>query len=229
MSVTEHEHEPVRGLPDTLPPDETLIWRGEPDFRIMARRVFHLRTISLYVALLLAAHMGLQWYGGGDFVGVLLGSSWMIALGLAAIGIVALLAWAYTRTTVYTLTDKRLVLRFGVAIPMMVNLPLAIVGAADLRRYSDGSGDITLTLSQKKKLSYTLLWPNIKPSQFRPVVPAMRCLANVDEAAAALASVVGEAPADAAPATPQARETARRWESDNSGATNRSGSLLGAS
>jgi hypothetical protein len=74
---------------------------------------------------------------------------------------------------------------------MMVNLPLPIVGSADLRRYADGSGDIMFTLSQKKKLSYMLLWPNIKPWQFKPVVPALRCLPDVDAAAAAVAQAVG--------------------------------------
>ena len=192
MSVAEHEHEPVRGLPDYLPEGETLVWRGEPDFRVMARRVFHLRSVSIYIGLLLCAHLGFQLYSGGDFVSVVLGSSWMLALGLTAIGIITLLAWAYTRSTVYTITNKRVVLRLGVALPMMVNLPLPIVGAADLRRYADGSGDIMFTLAQKKKLSYFLLWPSIKPWQFKPVVPALRCLRNVDEAAAAVAAAVGD-------------------------------------
>jgi hypothetical protein len=196
VSVAEHEHEPVRGLPDYLPDDEHLVWRGEPDFKVMALRVFHLRTVGIYFAALIAIHLGVQAYQGADAASLVLQASWMVGLGLVTIGILALLAWAYTRSTVYTLTNKRLVLRFGVAIPMMVNLPLPIVGAADLRRYGDGSGDIMFTLGQKKKLSYLLLWPNIKPWQFKPVVPAMRCLRSVDEAAAAIASVVDGGAAD---------------------------------
>jgi hypothetical protein len=192
VSVTEHEWEPVRGLPQALPADETLIWRGEPDFRAMALRVFHMRSVAVYLTVLLCGHLGIQWYQGGDLASVVLGSSWMILLGLAALGILAALAWAYTRATVYTITDKRIVLRFGVALPMMVNLPLPILGSADMKRYGDGSGDIFFSLAQKKKLSYTLLWPHIKPWQFKPVAPAMRCLRSVDEVAAALASAVGE-------------------------------------
>ena len=137
--------------------------------------------------LLLSIHIGYGLYQGGNVVDMLLGSSWMLGLGLAAMGILAILARAYAKSTVYTLTDKRLVMRFGVAMPMMVNLPLAIVGSADMRRYSDGSGDIMLTLSQKKRLSYMMLWPNIRPWQFKPVVPAMRCLSNVDAVAEVLA------------------------------------------
>ncbi len=197
MSVAEHEDEPVRGLPDYLPEDEHLVWRGEPDFRVMAVRVFHVRSVAIYIALLLCTHLGVQLYQGGSIADVALGSSWMLALGLTAIGILAVLAWAYTRSTVYTLTNKRLVIRSGVAIPMMVNLPLPIVGSADMRRYADGSGDIMFTLGQKKKLSYMLLWPNIKPWEFKPVVPAIRCLADVDAAAQAVASVVDSADTNA--------------------------------
>jgi hypothetical protein len=58
MSVGEYEHEPVRGLPEYLPDDETLVWQGEPDWRVMARRVFHLRSVGIYFALLIAVHLG---------------------------------------------------------------------------------------------------------------------------------------------------------------------------
>lgn len=217
MSVAEHEDEPVRGLPAYLPDGERLIWRGEPDFKVMARRVFHVRSVTIYIAILLAAHMGVQLYNGGDLVSVALGSSWMLGLGAAAIGILALLAWAYTRSTVYTLTDKRLVLRFGVALPMMVNLPLQILGSADLRRYGDGSGDIMLTLAQKKNLSYTLLWPNIKPWQFKPVVPALRCLPQVDDVAATLGRTVGDID-EATDETASTVRVARTQEQDQSNA-----------
>lgn len=225
MSVAEHEDEPVRGLPDYLPEGEHLVWRGEPDFRVMARRVFHVRSVAIYIGVLLSAHLGVQLYNGGDFASVALGSSWMLGLGAAAVGILALLAWAYTRSTVYTLTNKRLVLRFGVAIPMMVNLPLQILGSADLRRYGDGSGDIMLTLAQKKKLSYTLLWPNIKPWQFKPVVPALRCLPAVDAVAATLAHTVGEID-EATDETSSTVRVARAAEQDHGHAR---GQLVGAS
>jgi hypothetical protein len=66
---------------------------------------------------------------------------------------------------VYTLTNKRLVLRFGVAMPMMVNMPLQILGLRGPARYSDGSGDIMLTLNQRKKMSYLMLWPNVRSWQ----------------------------------------------------------------
>ncbi|WOJ96444.1 photosynthetic complex putative assembly protein PuhB [Congregibacter brevis] len=193
MSVTEYEDEPIRGLPGYLPSDETLVWQGEPDFKVMARRVFHLRTVAIYFAVLIAVHLAVQATGNASLADVILGSSWMLGLGLLAIGILALLAYAYARTTIYTLTDKRLVLRFGVAMPMMVNIPLNIVSAADMCRYADGGGDIVLSLDQKKRLSYMMLWPNVRSWRVNPTQPALRSIANIEELAESLASVVNSA------------------------------------
>jgi hypothetical protein len=158
----------------------------------MARTVFHLRSVCIYFAILIAVHVSVQIARGSSLSEVLLGSTWMLGLGLTAIAILAVLAWSYARTTIYTLTNKRLVLRFGVAMPMMVNIPLSILGAADMRQHKDGSGDIILTLNQKKRLSYFMLWPNVRPMKFSPIQPAMRSLGDVGAAASALASVIAE-------------------------------------
>lgn len=190
MNIEEYENEPVRGLPGYLPEGETLVWQGAPDWRTMARRVFHLRAVFLYFLAIIVVHMCSQLYHGEPLSSVLLGSGWQVALGLTAIGILAALARAYAGTTVYTLTDTRLVMRFGVALPMMVNIPLEIITSADLRDFGDGSGDILLTVDPKRKLSYMMLWPNVRSWHFRTVQPALRSIPDVRSVAAALASVV---------------------------------------
>lgn len=190
MSMGEYEHEPVRGLPEYLPEGETLVWQGAPAWRVMARRVFHVRTVSLYFLAIILVHGSSQLYRGEAFSEVLLAAGWQLGLGALAVAILAMLARAYARTTVYTLTDKRLVMRFGVALPMMINIPLEIVTSADMRGFQDGSGDIILTLDPKKKLSYMMLWPNLRSWQFRRVQPALRSIADVRSVAAVMASVV---------------------------------------
>lgn len=190
MSVGEYEFEPVRGLPEYLPEGETLIWQGAPDPKSMARRVFRVRVVAVYFAALIAVHLGFQLSQGRALTETLLGSSWMLALGIAAVVILAGLAAAYAKTTVYTLTDKRIVLRSGVAMPMMVNIPLNTVTAADMRAYGDGSGDIVFSVEKRKRLSHILLWPNVRPWRFTPVQPAFRSIAHIEAVASALAGVV---------------------------------------
>ncbi|MDP5052539.1 MAG: PH domain-containing protein, partial [Congregibacter sp.] len=69
----------------------------------------------------------------------------------------------------------------------------SIVTAADMRRFPDGSGDIVLSLQQKKRLSYMMLWPNVRTWRINPTQPALRSVANVEALAASLASVVSSA------------------------------------
>ena len=187
MSVSEYENEPIRGLPEYLPAGERLLWQGEPSKKLMALRVFHVRKVGIYLAALFAIHLFMQFRSGGSLTDILLGSSWMLGLAAAGVGILAGLSYIYARSTVYTITDKRVVLRFGVAMPMMVNLPLSVITSADMKRYGDGSGDVILTAAKRKRLSYMLLWPNIKPWTFNPVSPSLRCLDDVDAVAQCLA------------------------------------------
>ena len=71
---------------------------------------------------------------GKSLATVAVSSIWFVPLALVAVGLPALLAWLYARTTVYTITNRRVVMRFGVALPMSLNLPFRMVAAAGLQR-----------------------------------------------------------------------------------------------
>jgi hypothetical protein len=116
--------------------------------------------------------------------------TWQLTIALVALGILYLLAWLYTRTTVYTITNQRLVMRFGVAVPMMINIPWSKISEVNLRKHGDGSGDIELTVSNTQRMSYMLLWPHIRPWQFSPVKPTLRSIDNAPAVAAELAKVL---------------------------------------
>ena len=51
----EHEFEPEYGLPEPLPAGERVLWQGSPQWRVMARRTFHVRKLTLYFGVILAA------------------------------------------------------------------------------------------------------------------------------------------------------------------------------
>ena len=55
------------------------------------------------------------------------------------------LAWLFRRAACYTITSKRVLFQFGVALPMTMNIPLGKIANAALKTYRDGSGDIPLT------------------------------------------------------------------------------------
>ncbi|MDJ0738580.1 MAG: photosynthetic complex putative assembly protein PuhB [Gammaproteobacteria bacterium] len=188
--MNEHESEPVRGLPEYLPQGERIVWQGEPEWRQLALRVFHLRKIAFYFAVLAAAHVALTLADGATPFAAAKGASWLLLLGAATIGLLGLLAWLYATTTIYTMTDRRLVMRFGVALPMMINIPWDKIDAADLKRDSDAHGSIVLTLTASRRMSYWLLWPHAKPWHFSPVQPMLRCIANPEDVALRLQQIV---------------------------------------
>ena len=61
-----------------------------------------------------------------------------------------MLAWprvAVPPRACYTITSKRVLFQFGVALPMTMNIPFGKIANAALKTYRDGSGDIPLHLS----------------------------------------------------------------------------------
>ena len=69
---------------------------------------------------------------------------WLIVPAISAIAVLAGLAWLFRRAACYTITTKRVLFQFGVALPMTMNIPLSKIANAALKTYRDGSGDIPL-------------------------------------------------------------------------------------
>lgn len=213
--MSEYEIEPVKGLPEELPADEHMTWQGAPEWRSMARRTFKVQQFGIYFAALIGIHQVFHYGSGGDIAGGVASLIWQGALALVTLGILGGLAWLYARSTVYTMTNKRIVLRFGVALPMMINLPFDRLHAADLRAFSDGSGDIALRLDDGERISYWALWPHARPWSFAPVVPMLRNVPDATRVASTLAEEVAARRADVqtntvTPTTTPSRETESR-------------------
>ncbi len=199
MSHDDFDFEPVRGLPDRLPPDETLLWQGAPDFRSLALRVFHIRKVAIYFGLLIVWRLGTAVLDGGSLASIALAAVPLSLLGLAAVSILGILALLVAKTTVYSITSRRVVMRIGVALPITFNLPFAVLGSAQLKAYSDGTGNVSLALNGVNRLAYLVLWPHARPWRMGRAEPTLRFVPRADEVARILAQAV----ASAAPATTQ--------------------------
>ncbi len=182
--------EPVRGLPELLPAGERMLWQGAPDWRVLARRSLNCRLVAWYFGLLALWRGGAALAAGGGVAEALSAASWLLALGLVVVGALALMAWAMARASVYTITDKRVVLRIGVALRVTVNLPYRCIGAADMARNKDGSGDIALRLTGDTKLAYLMLWPHVRPWHIKEPQPALRALPDAARVAGLLAEAM---------------------------------------
>lgn len=198
--MSEFEFEPIHGLPERLPEGEALRWQGAPQLGALARRAFHLRSVAIYFGLLILLRFVLLLTGGVTLVEAVGSALWLATLGLFAIAILGLLAWLYSRSTVYSITDRRIVIRFGVALPMAVNIPFKGIESAGLRTYPDGTGDIPLVLAAEQKVNYLIMWPNVRPWQFFNAQPMLRGIPNAEAVAELLAEALREAMQADAPA-----------------------------
>jgi hypothetical protein len=186
MSHDDYAVEPVWGLPEALPPGETLLWQGQPRWQALAVRVFHARKVAVYFALLAAWSVIDGVTGGLAAMAVLQGVATTVAVGALAVGVLVYLARLSARTTVYSITSRRIVMRIGMALPTSINLPYTVVQSAALRRHRDGTGDLPVTLGGKGRISYVLLWPHARPWHFGDPKPMLRGLAEPEAVAEVL-------------------------------------------
>ena len=173
----EHEFEAAPGLPEPLPADERLLWQGAPQWRLVALDVFHVRTLAYYFGamMLLQATYLLGEPEQHLFKPLLLS----FVLSAMALGILSLMAWLTARTALYTLTNKRVVMRIGVVLTLTFNLPLRMLSGASLKTNPDGSGDIALKLAGNDHIAWLNLWPHARPWVLRHPEPSLRCIPDV--------------------------------------------------
>ncbi|MCI1192614.1 PH domain-containing protein [Calidifontimicrobium sp. SYSU G02091] len=200
MSGMEHDFEPVRGLPEALPAGEHIVWQGAPRWQRLAIDALHVRKVAVYFALLLAWRVADGLAAGGGAGAALAAAAWTLPLAAVAIGLLLLIGWLMARTTVYTLTNRRIVMRVGVVLGIAFNLPLARIASAALRRHRDGSGDIMLALSGPDRIAYLHLWPHARPWFVRQPQPMLRALADVDRVARLVADALAASAGQPRPA-----------------------------
>ncbi len=213
--MSKYQNNSVRGLPGELPKGERVIWQGSPNWRAFAVRVFHTRFVAGYFGVLIAWSLFSTLWEGGTIVAALSSAAWLAVGGTLALGVLGGLAWLFARTTVYTLTNKRIAMRYGVALPMTINIPLRCVDSAGLRVYPNGTGDIPVQLTGPDRFAYFHLWPNARPWQYSKAEPMIRAIPNVTDAADIIAGALAaahqaEAAKEKAPEVKQVRTRAKR-------------------
>ena len=176
MGRTGFRGEAAQGLPSRLPEGERLLWQGVPDWRAMALRVFHLRGLAVYFGVIALWSLVSGLLDGTDAAGVALATAKVAGVGLVPILVMGLYSWGVGRSTVYSITNKRIVFQFGLVLPMTINLPFAKVDSAALREGKDGIGDICLSLNAADRLPWFMLWPHARPWRMARAEPALRSI-----------------------------------------------------
>jgi hypothetical protein len=86
-------------------------------------------------------------------------------------------------------------MRFGMVVPISINIPFAAIQSAALKTYPDGTGDIPVRLDGNGRIAYPHLWPHAKPWSVRNPEPMLRGIPQARSAAEVLATALKEAAA----------------------------------
>jgi hypothetical protein len=152
----------------------------------MAKHVFRLQWLGLYFAVLLIWQLiSVAGSEGG------LATGWnsvalAFALAVIGLGLVGLMAYWSASEALYTLTNRRIVMRVGIVLTVTFNLPYKTLGSAGLKLYKDGTGEIPIQISTEDKIAYFHLWPHARPWRLATPEPMMRCVPEAKKVAAIL-------------------------------------------
>jgi hypothetical protein len=214
----EHEYEPSYGLPELLPAGEHVLWQGSPDWRMLARRAFHVRKLAVYFGLLVALRLAFLIKDQAGAMDMVRGVSWMLVLGGIAIGLMTLMGWLSARAAVYTITDKRVVMRIGIVLTLTFNVPFKCMAGAGLRLDEGGTGDLPLTLAGQDRIAWLHLWPHARPWRLARPEPMLRSVPQAAEVARVLTQAWSASTGQAAVAESQDAQAGRGIAGHHAGA-----------
>jgi Bacterial PH domain len=172
-------------LPADIPAGEHVLWHSRPQWVSLLRRAFYGDAVALYFAAMTIVNFIWSYSEGGLPAG---GLSALKTLGAAvlALGLLAVLAWLCARTSFYLITNKRVVMKVGIALPIFFNLPFSSIETAAVRLFDDGTGDIPLGLSASQRIGYIHLWPHARAFRLSRPEPAFRSISDAKDVAETL-------------------------------------------
>jgi hypothetical protein len=183
---------PIHGLPGKLPPGEEILWQAAPRWQSLAVRAFRIKWVAAYFAALVAWRIGGSLAAGHNIHYALASGLSGIILGTVAVGIFSGYSWIISRTTSYTITNRRVVITYGMALPKSLNLPFVKIEGADMALNPDGTGNILLHLPAKARLSYILLWPHVRAGAKSRPEPMLRAVVDPQQAAQILSKAFAD-------------------------------------
>jgi hypothetical protein len=175
---------------EQLTEGEARLWQGRPSARSMARHFLHIRIVGGYFAVLASWNLVSAHAQGLRASDALFMASWTAIPAAGTLMLLYAIGAVLAATTHYTITNRRIIMQIGVALPIALSLPLRSIGSAELKSYGDGSGDITVAFNGDDRLAYLLLWPHVRPRRYKRAEPMLRSVKNAHEVARVLAGAL---------------------------------------
>ena len=186
MSQDDFAFEPIRGLPERPPEGEVILWQGQPNWlRLTVDSLNAWWVLAYFIFLFVWRFISVS--DLMPFDQALLVSFPFLALALIVTLLLMLVGFIQAKATVYTITNKRIVMRIGAALTLTLNLPFTEIENAAIASSSKNFGSIAIDTKNDAKVSFLVLWPHVRAWHFKKPQPSLRCIPNAAEVAEILA------------------------------------------
>ena len=168
----------IRGIAQPLPEGERLLWQGAPNRGALARRALHIRVVAGYFAVIIGYGLLGAMRDALSLRQMLVTLATQLVLSGLVVGGMHLYARITARSTIYAITDRRVVMRVGLVLPTTINIPFHLIDSASTVEFGDGTGQIALAIRPPDRLGFVHLWPHVRPWRLRWPEPMLRGLVD---------------------------------------------------
>ena len=188
MSEDDFAVEPIEGLPELLPKGEVILWQGRPNWLRLTIDSLNLWWVIGYFGLLAAWRFlsVIDYMPFGTSISASIPFLFVAAfVGLLLCGV----GYIQAKETLYTITNRRVVMRIGAALTLTLNLPFTKIDNAAVAKKRGGFGNIAFETSGDTKFSYFVLWPHARSWYFGKPQPTLKCIPDIEK----VSSILGQA------------------------------------
>ena len=170
---------------DAIPNGESILWKGRPSLWGFSWNLFGLKWITLYLGILSIVSVA-RFFASDFYTAFYVDFLPFFLSGIFASIILIGLAATQTYSTVYIITENRVIIKTGAALSFLISMPFKKIKEVNLQKRGASIGTISFELLSEKRVPYISCWPSVRPWKFKRTQPAFSCIGSVDEVATIL-------------------------------------------
>ena len=177
--------EAPKNILDAIPNGEAILWKGRPSLWGFSWNLFGLKWITLYLSMLSIVSVA-RFFASDFYTAFYVDFLPFFLSGIFASIILIGLAATQTYSTVYIITENRVIIKTGAALSFLISMPFKKIKEVNLQKRGASIGTISFELLSEKRVPYISCWPSVRPWKFKRTQPAFSCIGSVDEVATIL-------------------------------------------
>ena len=177
--------EAPKNILDAIPNGESILWKGRPSLWGFSWNLFGLKWITLYLSMLSIVSVA-RFFASDFYTAFYVDFLPFFLSGIFASIILIGLAATQTYSTVYIITENRVIIKTGAALSFLISMPFKKIKEVNLQKRGASIGTISFELLSEKRVPYISCWPSVRPWKFKRTQPAFSCIGSVDEVATIL-------------------------------------------